>query len=139
MPPLRGYKLLPGSARRYQTPSGKTISRREYDNRRARKAGFANRYQVEKFRREMAGSRWFGDIYQHTGRSPTWDTYADWREVRQRRARIAARRAARGLPPGTHSETDSDDPELVAPEGPLARLLDAAGKRFITGRPVGAS
>lgn len=132
---LRGYTPLKGdSARRYRTPAGRIISRREYDNRRARAAGFRNRYQLEKFRESMAGSNWLGDIYAHTGRGPTWDNYADLREVKQRRAAL---RATYGK--GTHSELDRHDPELVAADGPLARLLDAAGKRPLSGRDVGTS
>lgn len=35
--PLKGYKRLPGSARRYLTPSGKEISEYEYRSRQARR------------------------------------------------------------------------------------------------------
>lgn len=131
---LRGYRPVGGSSRRYRTPGGKTISRREYDNRRAQAVGFRNRYELEKFRERQAGSNWLGDIYEHTGRQPTFQHYADLREVKQRRARIRATGAR-----GNHSQTDRLDPELTAPDGPLARLLDAAGKRPLSGRPVGDS
>lgn len=131
---LRGYTPLGGTSRKYRTPSGKVISRRNYDNRRARAAGFKNRYELEKYRESIARSRWSTwqyDVRQHTGRQPTWDMYADVREVRARRAR---------LPPELRgSERDRLDPELVAPNGPLARILDASGRRPITGRPVGDS
>jgi hypothetical protein len=139
MAALRGYKLLPGPSRRYRTPGGRTISRREYDNRQARAAGWRNRYELEQFRSSVGGSRWLSDIYQHTGRAPTWDTYHDLREVKTRRARIEAGRERRGLPFALHGETDREDPDLVAADGPLARLLDASGKRPISGRDVGDS
>ena len=131
---LRGYSPIPGSARRYRAPDGSTISRRQYDNLRAQAAGFDNRYELEQFRRDEAGSPWFGDIYARTGRHPTFQDYADIREVQQRREALRARYGA-----GSHAELDSHDPELVAPDGPLARILDRSGKRPLSGRPVGAS
>ena len=133
--PLRGYRSIKGdSARRYITPSGKVISRREYDNRRARQAGFTNRYQLEKTRRQLAGSSWLGDIYSHTGKHPTWQDYHDLQEVKDRRDKIRAQYG-----PGSNSELDHHDPELVAADGPLARILDHSGKRPISGRPIGGS
>lgn len=48
---LRGYTPIKGdSARRYRTPGGKIISRREYDNKRLKKLGWNNRSEAEKFR-----------------------------------------------------------------------------------------
>lgn len=132
---LRGYTPVKGDkARRYRTPSGELISRRQYDNLRVQQAGFHNRYELERFRRQIAGSDWIGDIYAHTGRPPTFQDYADLREVKQRREQL---RQTYGK--GSHSELDSKDPKLVAADGPLARLLDAAGKRPLSGRPVGGS
>lgn len=131
---LRGYKLLPGSGRRYRTPSGRIISRRAYDNKRAQAAGFRNRYELERFRLSIQGSGWLGDIYSHTGHPPTWEDYALIKDVQARRRALTALYGE-----GTHSELDYHDPELVAPDGPLAQLLDRAGKRNISGRPVGTS
>lgn len=55
--PLKGYKRLPGSAHRYLTPSGKTISEYEYRSRKARrqkgsdgKPLFRNYSQQRRFR-----------------------------------------------------------------------------------------
>lgn len=136
--PLRGYTPLGGSSRKYRTPGGRIISRREYDNRRARAAGFKNRYEVEQFRTNIiARSRWADwqyDVKQRTGRLPTWDMYADVREVRRRRAVL--KRKHPGL---SGSDLDAYDSELVAPDGPLARILDASGRRPMSGRPVGDS
>lgn len=138
MPSLRGYKPLGGSSRRYRAPGGKIISRREYDNRRAKAAGFNNRYEVEKFRTDViAKTRWGDwqyDVKQHTGQMPTWSLYHDVQEVRQRRAVLA-----RQYPHLSGSERDAMDRKLVAADGPLARVLDAAGRRPISGRPVGDS
>lgn len=136
--PLRGYKALGGTSRRYQTPTGEVISRREYDNRRAQAAGFRNRYELEQFRTTVVGrsnwSSWQYDVRQRTGSLPDWDLYADVREVRDRRRKLRARYADL-----SGRDLDSKDPELVAPDGPLARILDASGRRPISGRPVGDS
>jgi hypothetical protein len=43
LPDLPGYERIRGdSARRVRTPSGETISRREYENRRFRRGGYAS-------------------------------------------------------------------------------------------------
>lgn len=134
---LRGYKPLGGTSRKYRTPSGKVISRREYDNRRAKKAGFRNRYELEQLRVDLSRGRWANwqyDVKQHTGRMPTYDAYHDVKEVRDRRARLEAR-----YPTLPGRERDSRDRRLVAPDGPLARVLDASGRRPLSGRPVGES
>lgn len=134
---LRGYKPLGGSSRRYRTPGDKIISRREYDNKRAQAAGFSNRYELEKFRSDLQRGRWADWIYdvkQHTGRMPTFQNYADVREVRQRRAELD-----RKYPDLKGSARDKKDRALVAPDGPLANILDASGRRPISGRPVGDS
>lgn len=134
---LRGYKPLGGTSRKYRTPSGKIISRREYDNRRARAAGFRNRYELEKYRENLARGRWGDwvyDVKQRTGRQPTFDLYADVREVQRRRAALKKR-----YPGLTGRDLDAKDKQLVAPDGPLARILDASGRRPISGRPVGDS
>lgn len=136
--PLRGYTPVGGSSRRYRTPSGETISRREYDNRRAQAAGFRNRYDLEQFRTNVISrSRWGSwqyDVKQHTGRQPTWEMYGDVREVRERRAKLRER-----YPTLDGRELDAKDRQLVAPDGPLARILDASGRRPMSGRPVGDS
>lgn len=137
MAALRGYTPLGGTSRRYRAPGGKIISRREYDNRRARKAGFKNRYELEKYRESLQASkwsRWTYNVYKHTGSRPTWEDYAAVREVRQRRAKL------RKLYPNlSGGNLDAMDSELVAPGGPLERVLAAAGLRTPNGRPVGDS
>lgn len=136
--PLRGYKPLGNSARQYRTPSGKIISRREYDNRRAKAAGFRNRYELEQFRTQtIAKSRWSNwvyDVKQKTGRLPTFEMYGDVKEVRERRARLKRR-----YPRLSGQDLDSKDAALVNASGPLARILDASGRRPMSGRPVGDS
>lgn len=47
---LPGYKRLPGSARRYRTPDGKTISRRQYENRKARATGYSSWSELQRIR-----------------------------------------------------------------------------------------
>lgn len=134
---LRGYTPLGGTSRKYRTPGGKIISRREYDNRRAKQAGFRNRYELEKYRESLQRGRWgdfIYDIRQHTGRQPDWSVYADIREVRARRAELK-----RNYPDLGGQDRDSRDSKLVAADGPLARILDASGRRPMSGRPVGDS
>ena len=132
---LRGYTPLGGSARNYRAPGGKIISRREYDNRRAKAAGFRNRYDLEQFRANLGGwADWQRDVKQNTGRLPSWELYADVREVRQRRARLRKR-----YPHLEGQDLDNKDPRLVAGNGPLARILDASGRRPLDGRDVGDS
>lgn len=136
--PLRGYKALGNSARQYRTPSGKVISRREYDNKRAQSAGFRNRYELEQFRTKVVAkgrwSNWVYDVKQRTGRLPTFGMYGDVKEVRERR-----RALQRKHPRMDAHERDKKDRKLVAPDGPLARILDASGRRPLSGRPVGDS
>lgn len=135
---LRGYTPLGGSSRKYRAPGGKIISRREYDNRRAKAAGFKNRYELEQFRTKVVArgrwANWQYDVKQRTGRLPTYEMYADVREVRERRARLQRKHA--GL---TGQDLDAKDSKLIAANGPLARILDASGRRPLSGRPVGDS
>lgn len=127
------WRPVPGSARRYRnTRTGDTISRRQYDNLRARRAGFRNRYDLERFRESIAGSRWISDVYAANGRNPTMQEYEWIREVTERRAAL-------GTPAPGEPRRDQRDPALVAPNGPLARLLNATGRRPLNGRPVGSS
>ena len=128
MATLRGYKPLGGTSRQYRAPGGKVISRREYDNRRAQAVGFKNRYELEQFRtRVVARGKWADwqyDVRQRTGRMPTFQDYADVREVRQRRTRLRKR-----YPNLQGSELDKMDKKLVDKDGPLARILDHSGRR----------
>ena len=122
----------------YTTPRGNRISRREYDSRRLlRQTTFKNRGELERFRASKAGSDWLTSIYHHTGRGPTFQDYDAWREVDRRRAALRAKYPG-GHPAGHGGRLDDLDPELVAPNGPLARLLDSSGKRDMNGRPIGA-
>lgn len=134
---LRGYKPLGGSSRKYRAPGGKIISRREYDNIRAQQAGWKNRYELEQFRAKVQRSRWGDwvyDVKQHSGKMPTFETYADLREVQQRRKELE-----RQNPGVTGNNRDQLDKALVDANGPLARILDASGRRPLNGRPVGDS
>jgi hypothetical protein len=121
-----------GKSRRYRnTRSGRTISRRQYDNMRAKEAGFRNRYELEKVRENLAGSDWVGDIYDATGRGPTFRDYNAIRNVKARRAE----REAQGL----DRYTEHDDEILSDPDGDLAHLLDVTGRRTHSAYPVGGS
>jgi hypothetical protein len=121
-----------GSSRRYRnTRSGRTISRRQYDNVRAKAAGFRNRYELERVREELAGSSWVGDIYDATGRGPT---FRDYRAISNVKARRAEREAE-----GLDRYTEDQDDVLSDPDGDLAYLLDRTGRRQHSGYAVGGS
>lgn len=129
-PLLRGYRRVPGAARRYLTPSGKEISRYEYDTRRAKKAGWKNRGELERFRKSKDGRMW----QRKLGNRADFSLYHDAREVERRRRDLPLhkRRVKRGQRFRTlEYRDDADDPELVAAHGPLARLLDAMGVRDV--------
>lgn len=126
---LRGYKRVPGSARRYLTPAGKEISRYEYDSRVLRASGspFKNRAQAEKFRQSQDWKIWRGRILEGTGkkltyRSPEFTAAAQLTAARKDLP-IHTRRD------GTTYTNDHDDAELTAADGPLAQLLVALGYR----------
>lgn len=135
--PLRGYKPLGGKSRRYSKPGGGSISRRAYDDIRARKAGFKDRAALESYRESLQSTRWNRwviNVKKNTGRNPTFEDYGNLELVRRKRARLK-----RLYPLMNAKERDSMDPSLVAPDGPLANVLDAAGLRPKNGRPVGDS
>lgn len=45
--PRRGWTRLGGSAERYLSPDGREVSRRQYDNERAKDEGWGNRSEYE--------------------------------------------------------------------------------------------
>ena len=46
--PRKGWKRLPGTAERYLSPTGEIVSRRQYDNLRAKELGWESRAQFER-------------------------------------------------------------------------------------------
>ena len=46
--PRKGWTKLEGTAEQYLSPSGEIVSRRQYDNARARELGWENRSQFER-------------------------------------------------------------------------------------------
>jgi hypothetical protein len=114
--PLRGYQRLPGSARRYRTPSGDVISRRQYDNLRAQQAGWKNQAEMRRFRQSTDWHAWrfkirANDKTQDTGYSG--DLMINAYRVQQMR----------------DAGYDDTSPELSDPDGPLAAILVAVGYR----------
>lgn len=133
MPGLRGYRRVPGASLRYITPSGREISRREYDNRRLRALGFRNRYELEQLRTSRAGRKWGMDLIE-AGNRPTFRDWADIKQIRDRRAALKRRH-----PELDRQALDSRDSGLTAADGPLARILDRTGRRPLSGYAVGSS
>lgn len=135
----REFEPIKGdSARRYRY-RGEIISRRRRDDILARRAGFKNRGEVERVRLQIRESQpnWLKRVITHTGKRPSWSDYKNADVVAKRRARLIERRG--GRKPAQPWSYDASDPELVAPNGPLANYLDAAGVRPKNGRPVGGS
>lgn len=122
---LRGYKPLGGTSRKYRTPGGKIISRREYDNRRLKKQGWANRYQAEQFRTSTRYSQKRSRL-EASGRTPAevdiFSDFAafvrdiDWEKVDELWGLIEAERES-GF-------------ENLDPNGPLAQVLVLEGARL---------
>ena len=132
---LRGYKPLGNSKREYRTPSGKVISRYEYDTRRLRKAGWKNRYQFEQARKSQAWEgvkKWQDRL---SGGEPTPSAfqmaldpiYADAYAVERRRRQLPRDEFGHVIVPEL-------DYELTDPDGPMAHLLVALGQRDIADR-----
>lgn len=55
---LPGWKRLGGSAERYRNPSGEVVSRRQYENERARRAGWRNWSDYQRERKSDDYNRW---------------------------------------------------------------------------------
>lgn len=114
--PLRGYRRLPGSARRYRTPSGEIISRHEYDKRRAQEAGWKSTSEMRRFRQSNDWHAWRFKMRAHDRQQDTGysgDLMISAYRVQQLRAQ--------GL--------DDTAPELSDPDGPLAAILVGMGHR----------
>lgn len=127
---LAGYTRLPGSARRYRTPRGEVISRRQYDNLRARQAGFESRSEIERFRQSSAGRRWRFKLRSHDPSARgDWQTMHAAYEVERRRQRLPTHLTTDRWGKPVEYTRDEDDPELVAAGGPLDELLVALGHR----------
>lgn len=131
---LPGYKRLPGKDRRYRTPSGKTISRREYDNRRLKKLGWKNRYEMEQFRQSGKYNKWYKRLVE-SGKKPSELTgFSTWavtiRDTDPDRAEKEVQDIRKEYPKSRAGRKRADvDPRLRNPDGPLAELLVALGLR----------
>lgn len=120
--PLRGYTRLPGTARQYRTPSGRVISRYQYDSIRARAAGWRNRAEVERFRQSPEGSAWHFRLTE-AGADATYSGRG------MRSARDLERERATGTYGGGEDATGRQIREDRSPTGPLAGLLVELGRR----------
>ena len=57
---LRGWKRLSGTAERYKNPKGETVSRRQYDNARARQAGYSSYSAFQREKKSSSFKRYLG-------------------------------------------------------------------------------
>lgn len=122
---LKGYTALGGSSRKYRTPTGKIISRREYDNRRLKKEGWKNRSEAERFRtgRLYTEKR---DKLERAGRKPReLDIFSDWAAF----VRDVDWEKVDEIWDTVQAERESGEPR-IDPDGPLAEVLTLEGMRF---------
>lgn len=125
-PLLPGFRPTKGGRRYYNITGHRSISRRQYDNLRAQQAGWANVSQMQREGKRYA-PKWDKWKYRIRQANPAADVSAysplrfDAIDVEKRRARLS--RDVLG------NYSDSQDPDLVAPDGPLARILQAQGYR----------
>ena len=110
--PRKGWQRLPGTAERYLSPEGKIVSRRQYDNLRAREQGWESRSQFEN-RYKDPTYLWAFRRYQRTHKLSI----------------VAARRADRMGGPLNNMLRDAQrtgwgkTKEGRDPEGPMSQLL----------------
>lgn len=111
----KGWTKLPGSSERYLSPDGREVSRRQYDNERAREAGFANRSEFEN-RYKDPKWRWaVENLAQAEGKTRRQIDRIGSRETEMIRK---AQRTSWGRTPAGRR-----------PEGDMGRLLVAMGLR----------
>lgn len=121
--PIREFVRLPGTARNYRTPDGNVISRYERDSIIARRAGWKNAGEVARARRTTSWEHAKAMTRKMVSNRQNYpQALHDAFEVDRRR---------RQLPQDIlgHREVPAGDPILAAPDGPLARLLIAQGRR----------
>lgn len=105
---------MPGSAHRYLTPNGVNISEYEYRSRKAERAGFRNYAEQRRFRETRGFRSW---RFKALSQEPDVEVGSgsqierDARTIRDQR------------------EAGASESEINDPDGPLARLLVAIGKR----------
>lgn len=117
---LRGYKALPGTARRVQGPKGEVLSHRQYRNVVVRRAGWRNLSELE------TDEQWAKFRYKIRKQTPGADTsyrsqlVADYVKVKRAREGKPVRRGrpVEKLEPAGRDFADT----------PLGRLLIASGQ-----------
>lgn len=110
MATLPGWQRLGGSAERFRDPAGRVVSRRQYENVRARGAGWRSWSEYQRTRKSPQFKRAIRDA-ELTRREvgPTAPISRKWNKVLEARA--------------------NDAPNLYDPDGPLADYLIYIGRR----------
>lgn len=67
MAKLPGWKRLGGSAERYRNPEGREVSRRQYENARARAAGWGSWSDYQRHRKSDDYNRWLNVAIDNRG------------------------------------------------------------------------
>lgn len=115
MAPLPGWKRLGGSAERYRAPSGEVVSRRQYENVRARQSGWRSWSEYQRtrkspqFKRAVEDAIAKGTVTHKRDVGPNAPISQKWNAVLKARA--------------------DDAPNLYDPDGPLADYLIYIGRR----------
>ncbi len=127
MAKLPGWKRLPGRNERYIDPSGKEVSRRQYENERARHSGWRNWSDYQQTRKSDDYNRWVKRAIDEQGL--TRRDIGPGTEFSRQYLQVSAMRQLQNQ--SVEGETDYEIAEnaLNSPDGPLAQLLISAGLR----------
>ena len=80
---LSGYTKLPGSARRYRTPSGEIISRRQYENIKFEKQGWRSWGEYQREAKSEEYRRFARQYRKHTGKRPDTEFKEQYRKAKR--------------------------------------------------------
>lgn len=115
MASLPGWKRLGGSAERYRNPAGEVVSRRQYENARAQRAGWRNWSDYQRTRKSDDYNRWLNRAIDEKG-------------LTRRDIGVDSEFSQRYLTLQLARDT-MDESDLKSPDGPLADYLVWIGLR----------
>lgn len=119
MAALPGWTRLGGRAERYRNPQGEEVSRRQYENARARAAGWANWSEYQRTRKSDDYNRWLNKAIDEQGLTRrdigvSSDFSRHYLDVKSARA---------------YARDTGDESDLRDPNGTLADFLVYIGAR----------
>lgn len=116
--PRKGWTKLSGTAERYLSPSGEVVSRRQYDNARAKEQGWNNRSEYER-RYEDKTYLWLYRQYQRNNKLTVSQARVEDRMGGKLNKKLRAAQQS-----GWGKTAAGRDPR-----GPMSKLLVEAGLR----------